>query len=92
MLIQHVDGRQAAAVMLYALSTCGWCKKTKALLDELGVAYDFVYVDLEVGEEARHARDEVIKWNPACSFPTIVINNQECVVGFNEARLRELLG
>ena len=33
-------------VMLYALSTCIWCKKTKKLLDNLDVCYDFVFVDL----------------------------------------------
>ena len=35
-------------VTLYALSTCGWCKKTKKFLDELGVEYEYVYVDLSL--------------------------------------------
>ena len=33
----HVDGKEASKVMLYTLSTCVWCKKTKARLKELGV-------------------------------------------------------
>ena len=27
--------------MLYALSTCQWCHKTKVLLEELGIAFDY---------------------------------------------------
>ena len=42
---EHVEGEDRGDVMLYALSTCGWCKKTKALLQELGVAYKYVDVD-----------------------------------------------
>ncbi|MDD5660242.1 MAG: glutaredoxin domain-containing protein [Actinomycetota bacterium] len=44
--INHVDGKQNKKVMLYALSTCIWCRKTKMLLDELGIAYDYMDVDL----------------------------------------------
>ena len=35
--------------MLYALSTCVWCRRTKQLLDQLGVEYDYVDVDLLEG-------------------------------------------
>ena len=46
MKMEHVDGKNAGNVLLFALSTCGWCGKTKELLKELGIAFDFVYVDL----------------------------------------------
>ena len=32
MAVNHVAGRNKGKVMLYALSTCGWCAKTKELL------------------------------------------------------------
>jgi glutaredoxin-like protein NrdH len=79
-------------VKLYALSTCGWCRKTKALLDDSDLEYDLVYVDLLDKEEKEKILVEVRKWNPRCSFPTVVIDNKESVAGFKEARLRELLG
>ena len=88
--IEHVSGRDGGKVMLYALSTCVWCKKTKALLDELGVAYDYEYVDLLQGEEEKKAMDDVRHWNPRCSFPTLVINNK-CIVGFMEKDIRGAL-
>jgi glutaredoxin-like protein NrdH len=79
-------------VKLYALSTCGWCKKTKELLDTNGVEYDLVYVDLLDGDEKETTLAEVRKWNPRASFPTVVVNASESVAGFKEERLRELLG
>jgi glutaredoxin-like protein NrdH len=79
-------------VKLYALSTCGWCKKTKQLLDTNGVEYDLVYVDLLEGDDREAVLAEVRKWNPRTSFPTVVVNESESVAGFKEERLRELLG
>ncbi|MHB8105970.1 MAG: glutaredoxin family protein [Candidatus Cryosericum sp.] len=88
---KHVEGVHAKhTVFIYALSTCGWCRKTKALLQELGVAYDYVDVDQQEGSNKELARQEVLKWNPACSFPTIVLDGKDCLVGFQEDKLREL--
>lgn len=79
-------------VQLYALSTCGWCKKTKAFLDENGIEYQVTYVDLLTGQEREQALTEVRKWNPRTSFPTVVVDDHESVAGFKEQRLREVLG
>jgi glutaredoxin-like protein NrdH len=91
MNIEHVTGRNAGKVMLYALSTCGWCRKTKQLLNDLGVAYDFTDVDHLVGKEKDETLDIIRKWNPACSFPTLIINDSKCIVGFDENNIRESL-
>jgi glutaredoxin len=89
---KRVAGRDLGSVVLYALSTCGWCRKTKRLLDGLGVEYSYVDVDELAGGAQAEAKDDVRKWNPACSFPTLVINDQHCIVGFDERRIREALG
>lgn len=86
----HVDGKKTANIMLYALSTCGWCKKTKALLDELGLAYDYIYVDQLMQSDANEARASMLKWNPHGSFPTLVIDDRECIIGFDEEKIRRL--
>ena len=78
-------------IMLYALSTCGWCKKTKKFLDDLGVEYNFIYTDYLDGDEKEKIMDEVRKWNPRCSFPTIVINDKKAIVGFREDEIKEAL-
>ena len=87
----HVDGIDKGSIRLFALSTCIWCKKTKKLLDSLNVSYDYIFVD----KLDPVVRDEVVnemeRWNPRRSYPTIVFNNQTCVTGFKEREIRELL-
>ena len=79
-------------VMLYALSTCIWCKRTRQFLDENHVVYDYVYVDVLDREAKKQMLAEVKRWNKHESFPTIVIDDGEKVlVGFEEDRLREAL-
>jgi len=79
-------------VMLYALSTCIWCKRTRQFLDENHVAYDYVYVDVLDREAKKQMLAEVRRWNKHESFPTIVIDDgQKVLVGFEEDRLREAL-
>jgi glutaredoxin-like protein NrdH len=92
MVIEHVNGKKIGKIMLYALSTCGWCNRTKELLRSLGVEFDYVYVDLLMDNEQEAAIREVEKWNPKGSFPTLVIRDERTVVGFQEKEIREALG
>jgi hypothetical protein len=32
------------------------------------------------------------KWNPRRSFPTVVINEEKCIVGYKEDDIKEALG
>jgi len=86
---EHVSGKNKGRVMLYALSTCGWCGKTKELLRELGIEFDYTYVDLLEGKEQDEAMNTVERFNPSGSFPTLVINDRKCIVGFREKEIRE---
>jgi glutaredoxin len=89
MNVTHVEGKNKGKVMLYALSTCGWCKKTRALLEELGVAYDYLYVDLLEGDEQETAVAQMGKYNPATNFPTMVLNSGKAIIGFKEDEIRQ---
>lgn len=79
-------------VLLYALTTCVWCRKTKRLLDGMGVAYEFIDVDLLKGREEEEAMEEVRRHNPACTFPTMVIDGRQVIAGFKEDDIRKALG
>jgi len=81
-------------VKLYALSTCGWCRKTKRFLDANNVDYEYEYVDLLTGNDKVRALAEVEQYNPRKSFPTVVVQNgdTQVVIGYKESRLREVLG
>ena len=89
--IKHVAGKDRGHILLYALSTCIWCKKTKKLLDSLGVEYNYVDVDLVDDTEKDAVTKEIMRWNPSCSFPTIVINKKQCIVGYKENELKKAL-
>ena len=87
----HVDGTDKGRVMLYALSTCVHCKRTKEFLNELGVAYDYLYVDHLTRAEMDEVTKEMEQYNPRCSFPTLVINNSITIVGSRMDEIREAL-
>lgn len=77
-------------VKIYTLSTCSHCRATKKFLDERGIEYSFTDVDLLQGEERKAILDEVMKFNPQCSFPTIIIGDK-VIVGFREDEIRKAL-
>ncbi len=92
MKFEHVEGKNKGKIVLFALSTCVWCKRTKQFLNDLGVEYDYIFVDNLTGSEKVETMNEVEKWNPRCSFPTLIINDEKCIVGFKEGQIREALG
>jgi len=81
----------ALKIRIYTLSTCSHCKAAKQFLNECGVSYDCIEMDLLTGDDRIDRLNEVFKYNPALSFPTILIGD-DIIVGFQEHRLREALG
>ena len=79
-------------VSFYGLSTCIWCKRTRQFLEEQGVSFDYVYVDLYRGQEREDLVAKIRRWNPSVSFPTVVIDDSRCVVGYKPEQLKEALG
>ena len=88
MTFQHVEGQAQEKIVLYTLSTCMWCRMTKALLKEIGVAYSYVDVDTLERREQEQVKAEIRRWNPSGSYPTIVIDDREVISGYDEAELR----
>lgn len=78
-------------IKIYTLSTCSHCRAAKRLLGECGVQYDFTDVDLLQGEERKMILEEIRRFNPSCSFPTIVIGDK-VIVGNREDEIRAALG
>ena len=78
-------------VKVFSLSTCSHCKATKKYLSECTIKYEFVDVDLLQGDERKAIIADVKKFNPRCSFPTIIIGDK-VIVGFKEKEIKEALG
>ncbi len=77
-------------VFLYTLSTCVHCKRAKKLLGDLGVAYDHVDVDQLSQSDMSAALSEMSQYNPAETFPTILIGGK-VIVGDREDDIRQAL-
>jgi glutaredoxin-like protein NrdH len=79
-------------VHLYALSTCGWCRKVKKFLEEHHCEFTCDDVDLLTGAEKERVGAEVSRLNPRRSYPTVVIDDGQVIVGFDEDQLKQALG
>jgi len=80
-------------ITVYALSTCGFCKRALAYLNAKGFAYRYVYVDLlplETKDEIKRILKERYKENMA--FPFAVVDGEKHLVGFIEADWARVLG
>lgn len=84
--------RNVGDIRIYALSTCGWCKKTKTFFSSHGIRYSYVDVDLLSGDELAEAKNKQRAFNPRGSFPTIIIDDADCIVGYDEQKLLDLIG
>ncbi|MBN2553320.1 MAG: glutaredoxin family protein [Spirochaetales bacterium] len=85
----HVSGKDKGKVILYAISTCIWCKKTKLLLNELDVAYDYIDVDLLPKNEKKEINKEVRRWKGRVAFPLIVVNDSVCIPIYDPDKIKE---
>lgn len=82
----RMDGpRKDHEVVVYALSTCGHCKRALAFLDGEGVSYRYLYVDKIPIEKKNEIKEELRKrFKTNVAFPFAVIDEKKHLVGFIE--------
>ncbi|MGZ4850726.1 MAG: glutaredoxin family protein [Candidatus Bathyarchaeia archaeon] len=79
-------------VTLYALSTCVWCKLTKQFLNENGIEYEFIDVDMLEDDEKTKAHETITSKGGMLSYPTIIVDDRVVITGFRKDKLKEVLG
>lgn len=80
-------------VFLYAISTCGWCKKVKKLLEEMEIEYEYVNIDKVSGWSNQGVMNELKQYNEKATCPTLVIDEgEEVIIGYQEDKIKEVLG
>lgn len=79
-------------VIVYALSTCAWCKMTKQFLKDNDVEYDYIDVDLCQEEDKQKIREHIQSKGGPLSYPTIIIDDNMLITGFRKDKLKEVLG
>ncbi len=93
MNISKVAGNNSThKVLMYALSTCVWCKMTKQFLKDNDVAYEYVDVDLEDDEDRDKIREDILMKGGELSYPTTIIDDKKVISGFRKDLLKEALG
>ena len=78
-------------IILYSLSTCAFCAAIKKMFDDLKILHQCIQADELEGEERTEVISELKKVNSACSFPTVVIDD-EVVVGYKIQEIKEKIG
>lgn len=79
-------------VLLYALSTCGWCKMTKAYLRDSEIAHEYIDVDKCTPEERETIHQEIKKLGARLAFPTIIVDDKTVITGFKKDEIKKALG
>jgi glutaredoxin-like protein NrdH len=79
-------------VSVYTLSTCVWCKMTKQYLNENGVEYEYVDVDLLDDNDKSIVHSTIISKGGALSYPTTIIDDKTVITGYRKDLLKEDLG
>ena len=69
-------------VLVYTLSTCPWCRKTKQWFANSNVPFEYVDVDLLPEGEQDDAAETAYRLSGGRRFPVVVING-EVIVGHN---------
>lgn len=77
-------------IMIYALSTCIWCKKTIAYFKDKKIAFDHVFVDLLSEQEYSDISDIIEQNDPGKSFPLVIIGDR-AIVGYSPEEFEECL-
>ncbi len=78
-------------IKAYTLSTCVFCQRLKRFMETHNMEFEYVDVDLLEGEELEAIRREKQDICPGCGYPIIVVDGA-VIRGFDEPRLREVLG
>jgi glutaredoxin-like protein NrdH len=79
-------------VVLYALSTCVWCKMTKQFLKDNGIEYEYIDVDLCQEEDKQKIREHIQSKGGPLSYPTTIVDDKVVITGFRKDKLKEVLG
>ena len=85
--------KSVPVITVYALSTCGFCKRAMRFLDEHSFAYRYIYIDqipLETKTELKKELKE--KYKADIAFPFVTVGETDYLVGFIEVDWKRSLG
>ncbi|MGW8288800.1 MAG: glutaredoxin family protein [Candidatus Bathyarchaeia archaeon] len=92
MLTTKVEGKNRKhKVLLYAISTCGWCRRAKQNLKDLDVEYEYIDVDLCSGEDRQEITKDILSRKGQLAYPTVIVDGKILLTGPSKEELQEVL-
>ena len=79
-------------VVVYALSTCVWCKMTKQYLKDNEIEFETIDVDLCEPEEKEQVHQQIQSKGGNLSYPTVIVDDKTLITGFRKDKMKEALG
>ena len=78
---------------LFALSTCGFCRKAIDFLKKKGISYSIVYMDQLPVSSKRQIKSEFSdKFDKKILYPALVVDDTEALIGFTKEDWVKSLG
>ena len=89
-----VEGSKTDKELVFlGLSTCGFCKRARAYLEEEGWSYSYVDIDKIEREERMAMKDDVkARFTPDMLYPFLIIDDSDYLKGFKKEQWVEKLG
>ncbi|MCK5129594.1 MAG: glutaredoxin family protein [Clostridiales bacterium] len=87
-----VEGNEICDIKVYALSTCIWCKRAKAFFEKHYICYSYIFIDLLPEKEQEKLENMLGEISTFISYPIIISDTHDPIVGYNEKKLRKLIG
>jgi glutaredoxin-like protein NrdH len=78
-------------VLMYTISTCAWCKKTKKFLSDNDIEYNYVDIDLCKEADREKIREDIRKRGGEIVFPTMIVDDKILITGFLTDKIKEVL-
>ena len=90
----HKEGeKKPGEIVIFALSTCGFCKSGMEFLDKQRVTYDYIYVDdLPLSDKSKLREEFNRTFGSKLVYPTLVFNGKEVLKGFIKPSWEQVLG
>lgn len=92
MKVVKVDGKDNRhKVLIYALSTCAWCKMAKKFLKDNNIEYEYVDIDQCSKEDREKIKKAIQSRGGDLSYPTLIVDDKTLITGFVKNKIKDVL-
>jgi len=90
--VQVQGEKDKREIIVFTLSTCMWCKKCKRFLNDRNIKYRYIDMDQIPYPQKSEILDYLREnYNERISYPYMVCDKDDVVVGYNPEKYEELL-